>query len=72
MATTETLPVVRGMGKGREGKRRRRRAANQERNHGPSQGQRSAAGGVRAQPYLICAYNSHLEIGAGRIVNLIP
>jgi hypothetical protein len=23
-------------------------------------------------PYLICAYNSHLEIGAGRIVNLIP
>jgi hypothetical protein len=23
-------------------------------------------------PYLICAYSSHLEIGAGRMVNLIP
>jgi hypothetical protein len=23
-------------------------------------------------PYLICAYSSHLEIGSGRIVNLIP
>jgi hypothetical protein len=23
-------------------------------------------------PYLICAYSSHLEIGAGRVVNLIP
>ncbi len=23
-------------------------------------------------PYLICAYNSYLEIGAGRMVNLIP
>ena len=23
-------------------------------------------------PYLICAYNSHLEIGNGRVVNLIP
>ena len=23
-------------------------------------------------PYLICAYNSYLEIGDGRIVNLIP
>ena len=23
-------------------------------------------------PYLICAYSSHLEIGTGRVVNLIP
>jgi hypothetical protein len=23
-------------------------------------------------PYLICAYSSHLEIGAGRVINLIP
>ncbi len=23
-------------------------------------------------PYIICAYSSHLEIGAGRMVNLIP
>jgi hypothetical protein len=23
-------------------------------------------------PYIICAYNSHMEIGAGRIINLIP
>ena len=23
-------------------------------------------------PYLICAYNSYIEIGAGRVVNLIP
>ena len=23
-------------------------------------------------PYLICAYSSHLEIGSGRVVNLIP
>jgi hypothetical protein len=23
-------------------------------------------------PYLICAYNSYLEIGGGRVVNLIP
>jgi hypothetical protein len=23
-------------------------------------------------PYLICAYSSHLEIGTGRMVNLIP
>jgi hypothetical protein len=28
--------------------------------------------GNNCLPYLICAYNSHLEIGAGRIVNLIP
>ena len=23
-------------------------------------------------PYIICAYSSHLEIGSGRMVNLIP
>ena len=23
-------------------------------------------------PYLICAYSSHIEIGAGRVINLIP
>ena len=28
--------------------------------------------GTNCLPYLICAYNSYLEIGAGRIVNLIP
>ena len=28
--------------------------------------------GNNCLPYLICAYNSHLEIGAGRMVNLIP
>jgi hypothetical protein len=28
--------------------------------------------GTNCLPYLICAYNSYLEIGSGRIVNLIP
>ena len=28
--------------------------------------------GNNCLPYLICAYSSHLEIGAGRMVNLIP
>ena len=28
--------------------------------------------GNNCLPYLICAYNSHLEIGAGRVINLIP
>jgi hypothetical protein len=28
--------------------------------------------GVNCLPYLICAYSSHLEIGAGRVINLIP
>ena len=28
--------------------------------------------GNNCLPYLICAYNSHLEIGVGRIVNLSP
>ena len=28
--------------------------------------------GDNCLPYLICAYSSHLEIGTGRVVNLIP
>ncbi len=28
--------------------------------------------GNNCLPYLICAYSSHLEIGYGRMVNLIP
>ena len=28
--------------------------------------------GANCLPYLICAYSSYLEIGAGRMVNLIP
>ncbi len=28
--------------------------------------------GNNCLPYLICAYNSHLEIGAGLVINLIP
>ena len=48
--------------------------------HTPAGGLANVAGvndytitnGDNCLPYLICAYSSHLEIGAGRVINLIP